>query len=192
MCQDFVAPNPDRLQRACCWRTWGKLMGVCRRLLVGQRRSCSHGYMSEGRPGLLGSLLGMSFVGMAVSGVATLRHSLVGFWLGWSLQLQYPLDQARGDGGRALWERKTLRALCWRHHVSTKFLQCLSQVLDCFTISQENFAQLHIIWVVAVFTRNDLRRGVTVVTSSKFLVRALTFRWSGAVWNLITASDGCC
>ena len=46
-----------------------------------------HGYAAEGSPGLPGRLLGESLLRMAGSVEETLRHCLVGFWMGWSIHL---------------------------------------------------------------------------------------------------------
>ena len=57
-----------------------------------------HGYVSEGRLGITGIILGVSLTSMAGSGAAILCHCLMGFLSRGSLCLQYPFCKACGDG----------------------------------------------------------------------------------------------
>ena len=52
------------------------------------------------------------------------------------------------------------------------------------------FARLYIIWVIVIRVRTDHQRDIIVAIGGKFLVRALIFCCSGAVWNPITDPDG--
>ena len=74
-------------------------------------------------------------------------------------------------------------------HLHNFFNSCL-QIWNFFQACRKILARLHIFWVVVICAITVRRRDITVVIGGKFLVRALTFRWLGAVWKLIATPDG--